>query len=153
MVKIYCTIFYEQTIPAMYTRTKNGENISPPLQWENAPTETKSFAIILEDIDIPIIGSITHWIMYNIPPTKRDLVENIPIMQALPDGSIQGKNFYRRNGYLGPNPLGGRHTYLLTIYALISVIEDEVVLSKRKLMKVIDEHLLVKSQITFYYEK
>ena len=42
-------------LPNKYTGY--GDNISPHFYWENAPKETKSFAMIFSDIDsIQIIG-------------------------------------------------------------------------------------------------
>ncbi len=81
--KIYSKAFKDgQNIPEIYSSTRAGENISPPLHWENVPVGTKSFALIQEDIDIPRLcspfsGKITHWIIYNIPPGQSELKENI----------------------------------------------------------------------------
>ena len=37
--------------------TKYGDNISPHFSWDNAPKETKSFAMVFDDPDaIPIVG-------------------------------------------------------------------------------------------------
>jgi Phosphatidylethanolamine-binding protein len=38
-------------IPKKYTC--DGENISPPLSWSGAPDYTKSFILMLEDLDAP----------------------------------------------------------------------------------------------------
>ena len=39
-------------IPAKYTC--DGQNISPPLKWQQAPQGTKSFALISDDPDAPV---------------------------------------------------------------------------------------------------
>src|ERR1035437_3419842 len=68
-----------------------GENISPPLAWTNAPAGTKSFAIVCEDPDAPR-GTFIHWVIYNIPPSGRSLSEGVPQKGVLLDGTRQGKN-------------------------------------------------------------
>ena len=38
-------------MPSRYTC--EGENIAPPLEWADAPAETRSFALFMEDMDAP----------------------------------------------------------------------------------------------------
>ena len=78
--------------------------------WINPPEGTQSFALTMEDLDSPLV-TITHWVIYNIPAKTRELSEAIPHQTSLPDGTIQGKNGRRRNGYMGPCPPGGKHRY------------------------------------------
>lgn len=157
--KLYSKAFEDgQKIPAIYSSTKEGKNISPPLHWENIPGGTKSFVLIQEDIDIPRIfspfsGKITHWIIYNIPPDKRALKENIPKQGFLPDGSIQVKNIYRQSGYLGPNPIWGTHRYLFTLYALDTLVNSKEIKNKNELLKIMNDHILDKTEITGIYTK
>jgi len=63
-------------IPSRYT--SDGENISPELSWQNAPAETKSFALVVHDPDAPMPGGFTHWLVYNIPAEVTMLTENVP---------------------------------------------------------------------------
>jgi len=74
-------------IPSKYTA--DGQNVSPPLNWEGVPDGAKSIALISDDPDAPM-GTWVHWVMWNIPPDKKELPENVPPDQKLPDGSIQG---------------------------------------------------------------
>jgi phosphatidylethanolamine-binding protein (PEBP) family uncharacterized protein len=50
-------------IPLRFTR--EGANISPPIEWHDAPPATRSFALIVEDPDAPR-GTFRHWIAYDI---------------------------------------------------------------------------------------
>ena len=52
------------TIPADYTC--EGQNISPPLEWDWGPTGTRSFALIVDDPYAPDF-TFTHWVIFNIP--------------------------------------------------------------------------------------
>src|SRR5919205_161446 len=46
-----------------------GENVSPALAWSNPPEGTKSFAILMFDIDRRPPGGVSHWVAYGIPPS------------------------------------------------------------------------------------
>ena len=39
-----------------------GENVSPALAWSNPPDGTKSFAILMFDIDGRPPGGVSHWV-------------------------------------------------------------------------------------------
>ncbi len=98
--------------------TADGADISPPLTWINPPPSTASYALIVEDPDAPS-GSWTHWIIYDIPASKRELKEGIQPVAKLPDGSIQALNSFHKIGYGGPSPPpGSSHRYFFKLYAL-----------------------------------
>ena len=39
------------TIPTQHSR--DGENLSPPLEWHGAPSDTRSFVLVVDDPDAP----------------------------------------------------------------------------------------------------
>jgi Raf kinase inhibitor-like YbhB/YbcL family protein len=94
-----------------------GRNVSPQLAWRNAPEGTRSFAILMYDVDGQAGAGVSHWVAYNIRPTVHELAEG--------DGTI-GRNFTGGSGtrgnanYLGPCPPrgDGPHHYLITVMAL-----------------------------------
>ena len=63
-----------QPIPAKYTC--DGNDVSPPLQWTNAPANTKSFALIADDPDAPV-GTWVHWVLYDLPADTAALPEDV----------------------------------------------------------------------------
>jgi hypothetical protein len=86
--------FAGDTIPNMYSSCKGQSDISPELSW-NAPSDrTQSFALIVIDKDSPFGFKFTHWVLYDMPSEKRELPENTPKQEQLPDGSRQGHNDY-----------------------------------------------------------
>ncbi len=106
---------YGDFIPVKYTC--DGEDISPPLTWENAPKGTKSFVIIVEDPDAPI-GTFIHWIVYDIPATSTGIAENFPKKPEV-NGIKQGINDFGRVGYGGPCPPPGKpHRYFFKLFAI-----------------------------------
>ncbi len=77
-----------QTIPVDYSC--KGVNISPALTWTEPPTGAQSFALIMFDPS----AVWTHWTLYNIPASTRNLKENMPKDSKLSDGSAQGKTSF-----------------------------------------------------------
>jgi Raf kinase inhibitor-like YbhB/YbcL family protein len=105
-----------QPIPEKYTC--DAENISPPLVWEGLPPGTNSLALVADDPDAPI-GTWTHWIFYNIPPSQVGLSENISPDEQTGGVGTQGKNSFNDLGYGGPCPPPGKsHRYFFKLYAL-----------------------------------
>jgi Raf kinase inhibitor-like YbhB/YbcL family protein len=95
--------------------TCDGENLSPPLQWSDAPAETRSLVLICDDPDAPA-GTWHHWAAYDLPPTVTELAvgaaQNKNINQAVND--------FRKIGYGGPCPPRGHgpHHYHFRLLAL-----------------------------------
>src|SRR5215208_7865512 len=52
-----------------------GENVSPQLSWVNPPAGTKSFAIIMVDLEGRGGGGVNHWVAYGIPPDVTGFAE------------------------------------------------------------------------------
>lgn len=100
----------------------SGENRSPALNWRDAPSGTKSFAITLYDPDAPTGSGWWHWVVYDIPASVQYLPEDAGNMtsQHLPKDAIQGRTDYGSPGYGGICPPKGSspHRYILTVHAL-----------------------------------
>ena len=92
---------YGEKIPKKHTG--DGQDVSPPLEWKDAPPQTKSFAVICDDPDAPV-GTWVHWVIFNIPVSSSQLSEAVPPQKKLPDGTRQGINDFRKTGYGGPAP-------------------------------------------------
>ena len=73
-------------IPRQYTC--EGDNISPPLKWENPPAGTKSYVLIMDDPDAPGQTWI-HWVLFNIPANVSGFEKNV-ICHL--DGAKPGRN-------------------------------------------------------------
>jgi Raf kinase inhibitor-like YbhB/YbcL family protein len=140
-----------EKIPAKYTQ--DGENVSPPLAWDDPPAGTQSLALICEDLDGPS-GIITHWIIFNIPASSRGLDEGIPTEAELPDGTKQGNNVRSQPGYVGPRPPEGTtHRYRFTLYALERTLELSSGVNRTDFLAAIEGHILAQGQITGTYQR
>ncbi len=99
-----------------------GKNISPQLQWSNAPKGTKSFALTVYDPDAPTGSGWWHWLVFNIPGNVNELVTDAGNISKgiAPKGSVQSISNYGKPGYGGACPPKGdrAHRYVFTVYAL-----------------------------------
>lgn len=113
-------------IPSKYTC--DGENVNPPLKFEEIPNQAKSLILIVDDPDAP--GKTwVHWILFNISPTTEKINEN-----SVPEGALGGITDFGNALYGGPCPPSGTHRYFFKLYALDSneldlggaVLKDEL---------------------------
>ncbi|QHN08716.1 YbhB/YbcL family Raf kinase inhibitor-like protein [Methanothermobacter sp. THM-2] len=137
-------------IPSRYTC--DGENISPPLEWDGVPGEARSLALICDDPDAPS-KVWTHWVIFNIPPTSGGLDENVPGMGRLPDGSVQGYNDSGTIGYRGPCPPSGVHRYFFRLYALDTMLDLEPGAGKEDVLEAMEGHVLAEARIVGLYRR
>lgn len=105
-----------QPIPKKFTCS--GQDVSPELTWSDAPSGTKSLALIVDDPDAPA-GVWVHWVLYDLPAETHELPESMPKDRELHSGARQGKNDFGKIGYGGPCPPSGpAHRYFFKLYAL-----------------------------------
>ena len=78
--------------------TCDGRGISPQLSWSEPPPGTKKLALVLTDRDSPLGYNFVHWVLYNLPPSTRELAPGLPIRGELSDGSEQGPSDQGRLG-------------------------------------------------------
>lgn len=150
--KIESTSFvHNGEIPSKYTC--DGENILPELHWSNAPKETKSFAIIVDDPDAPKAKPFVHMVLFNIPSTVTNL----------PEGTSQGEFTFGKNDFNepdlihkfgGPCPPSGTHRYFFKIYALdIEKINLNQNATKNDILKAINGHILAHTEMIGLYKR
>jgi Raf kinase inhibitor-like YbhB/YbcL family protein len=134
-----------QSIPAKYTCT--GRNISPALAWNEPPSGTQSFALIVDDPDAPM-GTWVHWVLFNIPANTRSLQENMDV-----SGMSVGKNSSGRTRYDGPCPPSGTHRYFFKLYALDSTLSLSPSATKEQLLKAMEGHILAQGELMGTFSK
>ncbi len=137
-------------IPVMYTC--DGDDISPPLRWGEAPEGTVSYALICEDPDAPA-GNWVHWVVYNIPSVTTSLPEDAGGGEPPAGGILQGTNSWGRTGYGGPCPPSGTHRYFFRLYALDSMLELEAGADAAALREAMDGHVLAEAELMGRYPR
>lgn len=149
--KIESSAFREgEIIPSKYT--SDGENISPPLGWINAPNGTKSFALINDDPDAPA-GDWVHWVIYNIPAGIHELKEGASSKKLLPKEAIEGITDFHKTGYNGPCPPTGIHRYYFKLYALDAVLHLQAGVTKMQLLNAMKGHLVSQAALIGKYKR
>jgi Raf kinase inhibitor-like YbhB/YbcL family protein len=145
---------HQGSIPKRYTC--EGGDISPPLAWSGVPEGTKSFALIVDDPDAPDPKAPrmtwVHWVLYNLPATAQGLAEGVK-SGALPVGTKEGRNDWKRAGYGGPCPPIGRHRYFHKLYALDAILPDLGTPEKPDLEQAMAGRILAQAELIGTYEK
>lgn len=139
--------FVAETIPTKYSSCGGQDGASPELSWSTPPEQTQSFALIAFDKDSPFGFKFTHWVLYDIPPDRRESTENVAKQEQLADGSRQGLNDYDRIGYVGPCPPHGTHHYVFTLYALDTKLGLPPRASKKQVVKAMKGHVLASGEL------
>jgi Raf kinase inhibitor-like YbhB/YbcL family protein len=135
--------------------TCEGENISPPLLWDDVPAGAKSLVLIIEDPDAPDPKAPkrvwVHWILYNLPPGTRGLAENAD-KTGIPEGASPGLTDAKKTSYGGPCPPIGRHRYFHKLYALDTAL-DLAQPTRAELEAAMQGHVLAQAELIGTYQK
>ena len=142
---------YGQPIPAKFSC--KGADVSPALAWDEPPTGTQSFALIMDDPDAPIVTWV-HWVLFNIPASARELPESVPTLNTLADGSMQGTTSAGHNpGYHGPCPPSGTHRYFFKLYALDTTLDLSSGANKGAVLSAMKGHILAQAELMGTFSK
>lgn len=135
-------------------RPCGGKNVSPQIGWSNPPPGTKSYALVMHDVDGRGGLGVSHWIIYGIPPH----------ITALPQGAgtpeptqwVGGVNNRGHGRYYGPCPHEGRapNHYVFSVYAL-DLAPDALPggLNRDALLAQLEGHVLIASSIVGRYQR
>jgi Raf kinase inhibitor-like YbhB/YbcL family protein len=148
-MKITSTAFAHQgPIPVLHTC--DGKDASPPLAWTEVPANAKGLVLIVDDPDAPDPRAPkttwVHWVLYDLPPGAGLLEEGVAAA-ALPKGTRQGLNDWKRTGYGGPCPPIGRHRYFFKLYALDTLLGDLGRADKAAVEKAMRGHVVAHAEL------
>jgi Raf kinase inhibitor-like YbhB/YbcL family protein len=124
-----------------------GGNLSPPLEWKNVPDSTRSFALIMRNIDAARWHYV-HWVVLNIPADVRYLSEGAG-SRVLGSGESSGCG-----GYIGviPDKENRFHRYVFTLYALDTMLPpDSAPVEIEQLEQLAAGHVLAKAELMGRY--
>lgn len=173
----------DDRIPAKYAlcqptadgKSKEGENRRPGIQWSGAPADTRSFAVVVKDPDVPADFSdagkdgkvvqkdakrqlFYHWALADIPAevTKipDDLSSKAPKFGVKATGSLE-KYVADATQYGGPCPPWNDeriHHYHFTVYALdVDTLKLPMNPTAAQVEKAAEGHVLASGSVTGTY--
>jgi Raf kinase inhibitor-like protein, YbhB/YbcL family len=138
--------------------TKNGmPSFSLPLEISEEPKGTRSFAIVMEDLDaIPVCGF--SWIHWTVSDLQKDILED---NESVNGKFTQGVNSYHSvasklskeeaTGYGGPAPPDREHRYSIKVFALDTVLKMKNGFYMNDLYKEMEGHILAHGVLTGLY--
>ncbi len=130
-----------------FTAKAGANAVSPKLQWDHVPMGTQSFVLLFHDPDAAPgkkVEDVTHWMMFNIPATAKELPGGMSADAKLPDGTIQIKNTRGAVGYMGPGAgaAGPYHHYTFQLFALDTNLDLTETATRADVVKAMDGHIL-----------
>lgn len=132
----------------------NGGNQSPDLYWENAPEQTRAFAITVYDPATQSGSGWWHWVVFNIPATITSLARGAgsTAPHLLPPEAVSSLNDFGKTGYGGPVtiPGSGFHPYIITVHALSELLNLDETATPAFVGIMMNELVLAKSSIVAY---
>jgi Raf kinase inhibitor-like YbhB/YbcL family protein len=143
--------FVDGAIPKKFTC--DGADLSPSLAWAAPPAATQSLALTVTDPDAPL-GSFVHWVLYDLPASRRELAEGLPKQDPLPDGTRQGQNEFDKTGYGGPCPPGtSTHHYVFALYAVDTRLNLPAGTTRKQLEDALKDHVLAHGELIGTYHR
>ncbi len=137
-------------IPLRYTC--DGDNINPPLLFEDVPDNAHSLVLLVDDPDVPkhlrADGMWDHWVVFNIPPDIMVIEEGKGVSKA-----IIGSNTLGKNEYQGPCPPDREHRYFFKLYALDTTLPLHHGSSKKEIEEALKGHVLGYAELIGRYER
>src|SRR5262245_15560642 len=128
--------------------TCDGDDTSPPLDWEGVPQETRSLALVADD---PDAKGFVHWVVYDMTPSASG---GIPTgWSRTPDAAPQGLNGFGRVGYGGPCPPSGTHRYAFRLLALGIELELSGAPMASDVLAAAQGHILAETTLTATYAR
>jgi Raf kinase inhibitor-like YbhB/YbcL family protein len=95
-----------------------GKNVSPALQWRNAPPNTRSFVLIWDDQAGRFGLGVSHSVVYGIPASVTSFAEGELAAAPMAGKFVAGRNTLGMH-WLGPCPPKGNapQHYVMTLIA------------------------------------
>jgi Raf kinase inhibitor-like YbhB/YbcL family protein len=142
-IELYSPAFDDHgTLPRRLSR--QGGNVSPPLEWSGVPEGAAELVLICEDPDGSGPEPFLHWLVSGIDPASGEIGEG-----AAPPGGRQWPNGFGEQGWGGPAPPAGDrpHRYVFRLLALDQQLDLPERASARDVRQAAEEHELASGSV------
>ncbi|NKY89347.1 YbhB/YbcL family Raf kinase inhibitor-like protein [Nocardia veterana] len=145
-------------IPDRHAGPGVGDNVSPPLNWDNIPSGTRELVLLVEDPDAPLPRPFVHCVVTDIGPETSGVEAGAlsrPADRAQVSFTV-GKASIGKSGYLGPAPIRGHgpHRYIFQLFALDETVDPaRRRVTKRRVLEAIRGHVIARGRLTGTYER
>ena len=148
---------FRQNEPIPQEHAADGQNISPPLEWNGTPPGTVEHVVIVDD-PLARPRPWANWVLYGIPAAVTSLEAGMPAGHrnlAAVRGARQGVNGWVELGWAGPSPPrgAGPRSYHFKVYALSKQVEFMAGGTREELEGAIARHVIGKGELIGTYER
>jgi len=129
---------FNARIPTRFTA--DGDGLSPPLAWDDVPSDAASVALIVEDADSPTPHPLVHAIVVGLDGGDGSIAEGaLSSPHHTGAGFTTGQNSFLRQAWLPPDPPRGHgeHRYVFQVFALRAGEPFSAVPGRREFIEVI----------------
>lgn len=132
--------------------TGRGQDLSPGFHLSSLPQDTKTLAIVLRDESHQLFGSMTHWLIWDLP-ARCGIEMNIPKKTNPGRGEARQGIAYGWHRYRGPKPPSGTtHKYVFTVFAVSEKLGLGRITTYRRLFKSLEGKVLGSGSLAGFYE-
>jgi Raf kinase inhibitor-like YbhB/YbcL family protein len=133
-------------IPRKYSC--DAEDVSPALEWADAPDDAAALALIVDD---PDARGFVHWVVFDIDATQSGgLPEGF---SSSPDAPPQGTNDFRRLGWGGPWSAAGPPHHRFTLFALNAPLELAGAPKADEIRAAMEGHVIDQAELVASYKR
>ncbi len=154
-LSVLCPAFENDgSIPKKHTGF--GEDTSPAFELKNLSNIAVSVAIIMDDLDVPFLRALNHWVIWNLPAQERipEGIPKKPIVNEL-GNAVQGVG-WGKNRYRGPKQppfIRKAHRYRFSCYVLDRFLDLDKSRGKAALLAAMEGHVIQQGEVIGTYKR
>jgi Raf kinase inhibitor-like YbhB/YbcL family protein len=141
-------------VPVRYS--KDGDNVSPPIEWSDLPANTVELALLFENITPQTQEPFVQWLVYKIPADADGLPEGYQHKRdpKEPLDVLQGRNALGNVGYDGPlGTLNRTIRFRFRLFALDAALDLPPGVDKEEFLQASAGHVLEHCDLISTYER